>query len=231
MNLCKDPESWARVDPEAVVGCSHGRRIRLNTTRGLKMSEPHNHVSAGSEELDLCPICRSRLVGLFEREDGLFIVSCENDDNCQFTVQTIGGSAKEAVRKWNTRITVDAQPVQVPKAWFCFVPSPPGEEEPLRIRAWTTDAERAKRIGEVIGREFQPLYASQPSPAATVDDGSMHGEYTPVTVRASTAPHHGSSAASKHEALAVRVSHMSKWFTDQSYEATTLREVVAALTS
>jgi hypothetical protein len=48
---------------------------------------------------------------LFEREDGLFIVSCENDDNCQFTVQTIGGSAKEAVRKWNTRITDVAQSV------------------------------------------------------------------------------------------------------------------------
>lgn len=62
-----------------------------------------------------------------------------------------------------------AQSVQVPKAWFCFVPSPPGEEEPLRIRAWTTDADRAKRIGEIIGREFEPLYASQPSPAATVE--------------------------------------------------------------
>lgn len=31
------------------------------------------------------------------------------------------------------------------------------------------------------------------------------------------------------EELAVRVSHMSKWFTDQSYEATTLREVVDEL--
>lgn len=67
------------------------------------------------------------------------------------------------------RVTGDAQSVQVPKAWFCFVPSPPGEEEPLRIRAWTTDADRAKRIGEIIGREFEPLYASQPSPAATVE--------------------------------------------------------------
>jgi hypothetical protein len=27
MNLCKDPESWARVDPEAVVGCSHGHAV------------------------------------------------------------------------------------------------------------------------------------------------------------------------------------------------------------
>ena len=34
-----------------------------------------------------------------------------------------------------------------------------------------------------------------------------------------------------HSALAVRLGHMSKWFTDQSYEATTLREAQAALAS
>lgn len=76
------------------------------------------------------------------------------------------------LREWHAlavQSRTPAQPEQVPKAWFCFVPSPPGEEEPLRIRAWTTDAERAKRIGEVIGREFEPLYASQPSPSATVE--------------------------------------------------------------
>jgi hypothetical protein len=33
----------------------------------------------------------------------------------------------------------------------------------------------------------------------------------------------------EREALAVRLGHMSKWFTDQSYEATTLREARDAL--
>jgi len=45
-----------------------------------------------------------------------------------------------------------------PVGYFAFVPAPPGEGETLRIRAWTTDAERAKSIGEVIGREMEPLY-------------------------------------------------------------------------
>jgi hypothetical protein len=45
-----------------------------------------------------------------------------------------------------------------PVAWFCFVPAPEGEDEPLRIRAWTTDPARARRIGDIIGRDFEPLY-------------------------------------------------------------------------
>jgi len=51
------------------------------------------------------------------------------------------------------------QTPQQPFAWFCFVESPPGEDEPLRIRAWTTDEARAKSLGDIIGRTFAPLYA------------------------------------------------------------------------
>lgn len=51
-----------------------------------------------------CPICRSTDVQTFERQEGLFVVSCEND-NCIFTVEAVGGSRKEAVKRWNTRAT------------------------------------------------------------------------------------------------------------------------------
>jgi hypothetical protein len=59
----------------------------------------------------------------------------------------------------------DAEPV----AWFCFVKSPPGEDESVRIRAWTTNAERARSLGEVIGRDFEPLYRAVPQQAAEID--------------------------------------------------------------
>ena len=41
---------------------------------------------------------------MFERQEGLFIVSCDNDD-CNFGVETCGGSLKEAIELWNMRPT------------------------------------------------------------------------------------------------------------------------------
>jgi hypothetical protein len=69
-------------------------------------------------------------------------------------------AAREYVEGWSDarRSAVSARPV----AWFCFVDAPKDDPEPLRIRAWTTDAERAKSIGQVIGRELEPLYRALP---------------------------------------------------------------------
>ena len=76
--------------------------------------------SSPDSGLDQCPVCKSRLVSLFERQECLFVVSCENDD-CIFTVETVGGSAKEAVQRWNTR-PAQAAPEQAPalaSTWNC----------------------------------------------------------------------------------------------------------------
>lgn len=58
--------------------------------------------SSGSEGLDQCPVCRSRLVSLYEKQTGLFAVGCDNDD-CHFTVEAYGTTQADAVRQWNTR--------------------------------------------------------------------------------------------------------------------------------
>jgi hypothetical protein len=67
----------------------------------------------------------------------------------------------EAAEAWNKRPT---PPSSEPVMWVAFVDSPKGEDEPKRIRAWTSYADRAKQLGETIGREFVPLYA-HPQPA------------------------------------------------------------------
>jgi hypothetical protein len=61
-------------------------------------------------------------------------------------------------------------PLPSPVAWFCFVDSPPGDDEPIRIRAWTTSKARAVSIGATIGREFQPLYDHPPLRAPEAAD-------------------------------------------------------------
>lgn len=66
---------------------------------------PSSNVTDG---LDQCPVCCSRLVGLFERHPGLHIVSCENDD-CHFTVEAYGATPNDAVRQWNTRDVAQAE--------------------------------------------------------------------------------------------------------------------------
>lgn len=52
---------------------------------------------------------------------------------------------------------------QDPVMWVCLLmpgqfPHPESEKEP-RIRAWTTNADRAQRFQEVEGLDMQPLYA------------------------------------------------------------------------
>jgi hypothetical protein len=68
-------------------------------------------ISPVTTTLKPCPVCRSRLVSLFERQEGLFAVSCENDD-CHFGVEAVGNTANDAVRQWNYRDGLTQSPAQ-----------------------------------------------------------------------------------------------------------------------
>lgn len=60
-----------------------------------------------------CPVCGTSNVGVFERQEGLFVVTCENYDSF-FMVETHGASIEEALSRWNDRRqpynTIDSVP-------------------------------------------------------------------------------------------------------------------------
>jgi Restriction alleviation protein Lar len=121
-------------------------------------------------KLEPCPVCKSRNVSLLgERQDGLFVVSCENDD-CDFIVEAYGGSAEEAVRRWNTRpapavCAICGQPFQkgddvvllpAPYHQACYLARSSSGSAPMRQHsetAWNI----ASRYSAVLASETRDL--------------------------------------------------------------------------
>lgn len=121
------------------------------------------------EELLPCPFCGSRDLSWCGPSTYVTCNSCGvegawNDDE----------DYEKAAKAWNTRAHAQS-PLPSPVAWFCFVDSPPGDDEPIRIRAWTTSKARAVSIGATIGREFQPLYDHPPLRAPEAADADACG--------------------------------------------------------
>lgn len=69
---------------------------------------PSHQYSSGSDWPLPCPLCHSEEIGTFERQEGLFMVCCENDA-CIFHVEVCGGTLKEAIERWNTRTSPTPQ--------------------------------------------------------------------------------------------------------------------------
>lgn len=49
-----------------------------------------------------CPICRANSAEVIHRPSGLWLVSCENDDD-PFTVEIYGHDEQSAIKSWNDR--------------------------------------------------------------------------------------------------------------------------------
>jgi hypothetical protein len=68
MNLNKDPESWARVDPTAVVSCSHGHAVYVLTMAKLDIAKLAAELESVSQDRNRIARNRDMWKGQCERQ-------------------------------------------------------------------------------------------------------------------------------------------------------------------